>query len=182
MLCVVTSADEVEAGVLALDHALASFASLPAREAADLKQALPRAHSWVAIQTNGDWKVGFSKYVGHIQPNGAPLTPAIYAAQRKKISGTDSERAIKRLAGTAYRVGRSARKGHGTQHPAIHAVQAVCRRLGKLPNALAEVYVLQGQDVAPQERDKVAMILAAVAAANLSKDALLDLAGKIEAM
>lgn len=180
MLSVATTPEEVQAGILALDSALAGLSSLPAREAADLIQALPRARSWVAVQVNGEWKVGFSKFVGHVQPNGAPLTPALYARQRRNISGTDSERAIKRLAGTAYRVGAGGKGTRNQHHPAVDTVLSTCRRIGKQPNTLAEVYVLQGQDLPESEREKVAMILASIQAAKLSNQAVRNLLERIE--
>jgi hypothetical protein len=183
VLPTITSPDEVEAGILALNADLDNYGALPPRAAADLKQAFPRARSWVGIQQKGRWLVGFSKFVGHLQPNGAPLTATIYAAERRDISGTDSERAIKRLPGTAYPVGWMSKSSPGRpQHPAAKAVEALCRRFGKQPNSLAEVYVLRGQQIAEEEREKLGIILAAVEAANLSPEALDDLIERVEAL
>jgi hypothetical protein len=104
----------------------------------------------------------------------------IYARERKNISGTDSERAIRRLGGTAYRVGTAGKGTRKQHHPAVDAVLSTCRNLGKQPNTLAEVYVLQGQDVPESERQKVAMILASIQAAKLSDKAVENLLEKIE--
>jgi len=183
MLPTVTSPAEVEAGILALDAALKRFNQLPAREAADLRQALPRARSWVAVQKNGQWLVGFSKFVGHLQTSGAALTPAAYAAHRRQISGTDSERAIRRLGGTSFPVGSMARNASAAPlHPAAQAVQTLCRGFGKQPNSLAEVYVLRGHEIPEEERDKLAILIAAVEAAKLTRKGRQELVARIEAL
>jgi hypothetical protein len=183
MLTAVTGRDEVEAGILALNDSLENFSALAAREAADLKQALPRARSWVAVHKDGRWSVGFSKFVGHRQANGDPLTPAAYARHRRNISGTDSERAIRRFPGTAYPVGWMADGSTGSpQHPAAQAVESLCRRFGKQPNSLSEVYVLQGEDVPAEERSRIDIVLAAVGAAKLSREGRALLMERIEAL
>jgi hypothetical protein len=169
VLTVATTREEVEAGILALDQSLRNFSALPPREAADVKQALPRARSWVAVYRNGQWVVGFSKYVGHRQVNGDPLNPKLYAKHRHDISGTDSERAIKRLPGQAFPVGWMAEGSTGSpEHPAAQAVERLCQRFGKQPNSRSEVYVLQGEDVPFEDRSKVAILVAAAKAAELS--------------
>jgi hypothetical protein len=183
MLPTITSPAEVDAGIVALNAALDGFSALGARPAADLRQALPRARSWVAVQKNRKWLVGFSKFVGHQQPNGAPLTPALYAKERRTISGTDSERAIKRLGGTSFPVGAMATNATGSpQHPAAQAVEALCRRFGKQPNSLAEVYVLRGQEVPEEEREKLAILVAAAKAAKLSPRAREELIVRVKAL
>lgn len=183
MLPVVTAREEVEAGILALHRALDDFSALPARAAADLKQALPRARSWVAVHRGDRWHVGFSKFVGHCQADGSPLDPAVYARHRKTISGTDSERAIKRFPGTAYPVGWMAEGSTGSpQHPAAQAVEKLCRRLGKQPNSRSEVYVLQGEDIPSEDRSKVEIVLAAIEAAKLSREGRIYLMERIKAL
>lgn len=174
-LPLVTNPAQVEAGIIGLNGAYANLKTFKKKEREDLVQALPRARAWIAIQRNGKWRVGFAKYVGY-----QGQTPPTYAANRVNMSGTEAERAIKRLGGTAYPIGPAATAS--AAHPAIDAVRKLCAEFGKQPNSLAEVFVLAGEEVPEAERGKIDMVLASIKAAGFSKEAFNRLFEKAKAL
>jgi hypothetical protein len=178
----VASREALVTSIIAFDHLVHNLDAVPNThgERHDLRQALARARAWVAIWHQNRWMVGFAKWVGY-----ADQTPISYTAFRKirderRLDGTAAERKIKSFGGTAYAVGMNATGPRN--HPAVQAVIDLCHKHGKAENALAEVFVLAGEQegVSDVEQAKIDLLVAAIHAANLSPHALAELLERVQ--
>lgn len=155
---------ELRNNVLAFDADARALAGKKSEAAKALANGCSHAVEWVAFKdTPGSYMVAFSKYAGY---NG--LTPLVYDQLRQThLTGTDTKRRVEKLGGTYYPVGADA--GPTSKHPAVEAVKAVCKMLGKTPKRTAKVRVFTADD-RPVAMD---ILVAAIRAADL-KDQDLD--------
>lgn len=164
---------ELRNNVLAFDADARAVAGKKSDAAKALANGCSHAVEWVAFEDNpGRYVVAFSKYAGY---NG--LTPLVYDQLRQThLTGTDTKRRVEKLGGTYYPVGADA--GLTSTHPAVEAVKAICKMLGKTPKCTAKVRVFTGDD-RPAVID---ILVAAIRAANLRDQELDALFAEVRAV
>lgn len=155
---------ELRNNVLAFNADARALVGKKSGAAEALANGCSHAVEWVAFEDKpGSYMVAFSKYAGY---NG--LTPLVYDQLRKAhLTGTDTKRRVEKLGGTYYPVGADA--GPTAKHPAVEAVRAICKMLGKTPKRTAKVRVFTTDD----RPAAMNILVAAIRAADL-KDQDLD--------
>lgn len=155
---------ELRRNVLAFNAEATSLVGKTSDSANALANGCSHAVEWVAFMDKpGSYMVAFSKYAGY---NG--LTPIVYDQLRQThLTGTDTKRRVEKLGGTSHPVGADA--GPTSNHPAVDAVKAVCKMLGKTPKRTAKVRVFATDD----RPTAMNILVAAIRAADL-KDKEID--------
>ncbi len=163
---------ELRKNVLAFGAAAKALAGKKSDAAKALANGCSHAVEWVGFEdAPGAYNVAFAKYAGY---NG--LTPLVYDHLRQTdLTGTDAKRRVEKLGGTYYPVGADA--GPASNHPAVEAVKAVCKMLGKTPKRTAKVRVFTA-DERPAAMD---ILVAAIRAANLKDPDLAALFAEVRA-
>ena len=149
------------------------YASLPAKHQKVVQNAFSHTRSFIAFpRVDGEGYIfGFSKFVGHRMKSIAD-----YDAVRKRISGSDSERAITSLGlATDYVLGSGHQRNstHAAPPGLAQAARDFVGIAGKTPNSLSWIRLMplpeevQGKTFARTKTYEV--LLAALKAAHLTK-------------
>lgn len=165
----VTSNAELHAATAWFDALIRNeYSRFNNHEKSVISNSFAHARVWIAYpDAENGFVIGFSKIVGH------PSIKSIseYDKWRVKISGSETERAIKSFGnGSEFAVGSAAT---GKRHPAAEkAVLNFCKIAGKTPNSLAVVRVMPVPDTSKSQTLErtiaYEVVLAALRAANLS--------------
>lgn len=168
----VENRDELRTNVIKFADTIAALAKQSSADCAAIANGCSHAVEWVAFQDDaGEWKAAFCKFAGY-----EGLTFQSYNKLRQThLTGTDTKRRVEKLGGAYFGVG--ADSGHSTEHPAVDAVEAVCKMFGKTPKRTAKVrvYPTEGR---PASMD---VLVAAIRAAKLKDSELNRLFAEVRA-
>ena len=120
-----------------------------------LADLMPYNRAWYALRTEEGWLLGPSKFIGYENMD----ADAYLQRDRKKVflDGRVTEKLLDRWS-------EPVEEGHPNYEELHAALDGLCARYGKMPNALARISIVQADDrtVAAPPVDDLVHLLAAV--------------------